>query len=557
MENLVQLIRTANIKITSEKDYKKHSIYWGEYLNQKNHNVIGKYCFIQVSYEFWEKEIFQNDDFVKSVIEPEFYEIRSDLRWNLYFVCVFDDLEYKEIPLEDFLEFEQNTEYTRNIIVKESSFVCLIPTGKVFDSKGEKERPDPWNDWMEILEKEGLEFCLEEYKGDRLAKYIENEDTNTGKVRKTIDGYDVNIQKIEKLYLGSAYREQCFGKEYKVKLRDINLLDGRNGAGKTSVLDAIELTLTGKVRKTSVSTKEGEETGTSLLAKLKDETKEITIPKTAHEEKERENYWYQSRQSDRSKCILNQMFHLHNYFTTEDTFLFGFSQKQPDYNKNFSNILFTEEIGKAEYAWGRYKADAEQNIKKIIIELNNIDKKLKGMEGNTIVTASQIFEYWNKTDFSSFEEVTLDDIQSITLEFLTAYARIEDLEPVPGCQDTIKQIDKIPIMDEEAKYEKNRTDAFTRVADVKEKLAACEEEKIQHEELYNRRNDMKRFQTLFYYLAVHEAAYKIYADQGEELLKISDRISDVYMEYYETYKDIKTVEDSYENILSDAKNMEL
>ncbi len=88
-----------------------------------------------------------------------------------------------------------------------------------------------------------------------------------------------------------------------------NLLSGANGAGKTSVFSAIELAMTGTVRKQHlVPNDPADQAEVSLMLCTDKERIEVHKVFTSQEKKQREAKWYKNRAENRTAEQLNALF---------------------------------------------------------------------------------------------------------------------------------------------------------------------------------------------------------------------------------------------------------
>lgn len=550
-------MKAAGIDLRSEQSYLGKPVYWGDYICPGTQRIAERYCFVQTDYGFWREKIFHADEFISQITEPAFYQLRNDLRWNLYLVCVFEKKEFDKIPLEEYLEFEQNTEYTRNFLVEESAFLRAIPSGRVFEEKEGIETPTPWQDWNEILEQDGLGFCLGPYASTGLEEYLAfGKEKNA--IKQEVDKQkQERVEKLLRLQLDETYRSDCFGRSYEIPFQRINLLDGRNGAGKTSILDAVELTLTGNVRKSRVQKRDGKEQGTELAVILGEREAVMGKPRNVESEKTRESSWYKSRRTSYGKSALNQMFHVHNYFTAEDTFLFAFSGEQPDYRKNFSNILFGEELGRCQHAWKAYLEDAKKQERQLQEKLARRKEEIESLQLDNVTAVAQVWDYWKHTGFAPLEEERLEKMREQVMAFLSAYDGVKDLEPLPGYEEVLGRNQYFLTESVEEKWLQERKNMAAEEQSRSILELEQEEEILQkYRKLNQKGEELKVPLTLFRYLGEHGEVYPAYVKLLEELARIPDHLWESYGEFYRRYRELGKLEERYPDIKLEAGQYE-
>lgn len=553
MENLNGLIGQAGLTVIEKLDYNENSLYWADYCSSKYKTTISRYCFIKTSYQFWKEFIYENDSFVKEVIEQKFFENKNDLRWNLYLVCVFTESELALIPMEERFDFEENKEYTRNLLVRESEFGNMIPAGKIFSINQDNENSNPLSDWSDILTNDGLEFCLDAYNSSNLELFSKDEKERITTKKTVIPENKVEFNQIQTINIEVKYRENCFGRKYQLPLKSVNLLNGRNGTGKTSILDGIELSLTGKVRKTKNDFGDTKEQGVSLQL----DNQELLIPENVQEEKQRENFWYKSRETTYgNKSNLNQMFHLYNYFTVEETFLFAYTQDQPDFNQNFTRLLFGDDVTKTEHNWRRYKKEAEQISNSLDLKLEQYNSEMKELKEITLIDKPQLIAYWNNSDFDLSEEVDLEKMQSCVAEFMAAHDRVADLSVIETSAELQERLNRLPELDEEISIKQEYNRKYERYQSIRLKMEENNKALLKYSDFNRNLLALSKMRTLLHYISLKEQEYNEYCKWENRLVQLSSIITVRYDEFYRTFHEFSESMINYESVMESAISRE-
>lgn len=368
--NLIELVRKSRLQIENvqEESTEPELILANYVINEK---VISKYLIKHVDAEFI-KMIAENVGFLKQFekeyLENVFFSIEGDLGWNIYLVFVLDDIEFEKLILKDKFLIENNEDYARKIVIKENDFLKYIPVGQIInEDKGELIN-DPIVEWSNQLEKDNLYFTLMSYNKNTIENYINgNLEEYDENYELTSEENEINDQSIniEYLQLGNGFRDHCFKTNAKLEFGKVNLLSGVNGCGKTSILEAIELTMTGGIKKNTNSNESEiykKDLESNCLLKF-DNGEMIDVPRKSKETKKRESFYYQNKEKRISK--LNRAFHQYNYYSYEDTFAFCFLDDQPNYSDEFSKIIFGENAKTTEKNWCRYKLEFENRLKEI------------------------------------------------------------------------------------------------------------------------------------------------------------------------------------------------
>ncbi|RYE58914.1 MAG: hypothetical protein EOP48_02405, partial [Sphingobacteriales bacterium] len=177
------------------------------------------------------------EEFQETLLSDEFYSNSGNMQWNYYLFMLNDKLNEQQR-----IAIEKNDRYARKFVLDEREFVDFFQ----FEDSEKKMLPNLVATWKERLE----DVDLQELYTD--AQYTEVFDrfyadttrkTAEVKLKKSAEGADV-INFIDSVSLKPNYRRQP---EHirDFKFRQVNLLQGINGVGKTSVLEAIELMLCG------------------------------------------------------------------------------------------------------------------------------------------------------------------------------------------------------------------------------------------------------------------------------------------------------------------------
>lgn len=189
------------------------------------------------------------DHFVSEVIEPVYFRLANDISWNIYWISVLREEELRKVDPRHQIAFTSNTEYTRNLLFSLEHLSEAIPIGRISVDATDEKVQQPSDIWLTQLENKGMSFCLDEYAKKNLDAYL---DGKTESQKSTISSIDVvdgqHLTKLRSIFIPRGFRAHCYPKDWNVPFRNVNLLYGLNGSGKTSLLSAIELAMTGEVR---------------------------------------------------------------------------------------------------------------------------------------------------------------------------------------------------------------------------------------------------------------------------------------------------------------------
>ncbi|WP_158289528.1 AAA family ATPase [Paenibacillus flagellatus] len=370
MESLIaQLERAGLVRIRAHKGGEAAVI---EADHESDGLLVGKYVVVPAEPE-WLSGLAENagafERFEDERIAPFFFRLRGDWSWSLYVVYVLRDDAYARLPVDRKRRIEGGKRYGRKLVVPFSAVTETVPVAKLPSEQRRFRGSDPYSDWSARLREAGLSFCLEPYSSKLLSDYIEGalvaapSDPNGGE---TEGGSDLAaVLEVRRpnvglgaIRFGSRYRPHCWTPDTAIDFARINLLEGANGAGKTSVLEAIELAFTGKILRDEMAGRDGAEPWDGGLTLAVGDREELldALPGPS-ERRERQSRFYRHRDRERVRNTqLNQLFHQHNYFSSEAVYRFCYD-RQPDYRQSFARVVFGEEMALIEERWGKYKEE--------------------------------------------------------------------------------------------------------------------------------------------------------------------------------------------------------
>ncbi len=233
----------------------------------------------------------------------------------------------------------------------------------------------PEHEWREILKGE-YEFCLEGFQSARFEAIASGISPQKKSVSDIPSTPTEKISSIHSIHVPQGFRPHFYSSDMNLLFPKANLLSGANGAGKTSVFSAIELAMTGTVRKQHpVPNDPADQAEVSLMLCTDKERIEVHKVFTSQEKKQREAKWYKNRAENRTAEQLNALFHRYNYFSVDDTYLF--TSEQPDHGDIFSKLLYGPE---ATVKWKNIKMwreKCEQESSRLCAEMERLDGLLR------------------------------------------------------------------------------------------------------------------------------------------------------------------------------------
>lgn len=343
------------------------------------------------------KKEFQN--FQETLLETDFFSSTGDERYNIYLIFIVSG------PISAFslLDIQNDFQYARKIILQESEmekfFLLFFPlvrkTGESNFSVTGVARQKEEREQLKRYTREGIELFRKEFDvyniiaqnnkkrnpsdliSPRLLSNLflcmtldEEKQDRQGKKEKvpigTFNTERYNIKKITQLEIENFRRIQ---KPCKIPFRKVNLIYGDNGVGKTSILDAIELGITGCDR----SIKNDKMTNTNIKITCRNTKAEEVSLLYGRDNLNLSEKWYGIRAENPAE--FNKFFNQYNYFDTNWASAFAIEGEERVNIKQLQKFLGIEDLKKYE--------KAVVSLYELISELAEEDKKIlnKGVRG--------------------------------------------------------------------------------------------------------------------------------------------------------------------------------
>lgn len=314
-------------------------------------------------------------------IADEFYNQEESLQWNIYLLFInnniSDDLKIKIL---------QDDKYARKLIFTEKEFLDYFK----FEKSEKAELPDIVSRWKDQLNTVGLQELSSSTSYEGIVKNFLNDTSATiiQRVERNLD-HIPEIKKITSISLEDNYRP--FPKIRKFEFGSVNLFTGSNGVGKTSLLESIELILTGKTQRNNGKN----EIPNCINAVLNDNLSD-TYTHNNRFYKERGNKWYNRRFSEQGNQTFKS-FNQFNFFNTDAAHQFSNAEDTEVINESLKQIILGEEF--------IILKDRIQKIQsRLRTELNKSSKEIGGRNVILSNNLSRIKELRNSENFGALTE---------------------------------------------------------------------------------------------------------------------------------------------------------
>jgi exonuclease SbcC len=358
----------------------------------------------------FEKEITEDyfDELQYKHLADEFYNQEETLQWNIYLLFVnsnmSDNLKIKIL---------KDDKYARKLIFTDTEFTDYFK----LEESTQTDLPDIVTEWKVELNKVGLQELFSTASIPGIVRNFLNDTAKAvlERVEKPLEDIPI-INKINSISLKDSYRR------YPTKIRDfefgsVNLFTGSNGVGKTSVLESIELILTGDTQRN-----EGirNETPNSISAVLNGNITDEYVHNNK-KYKERGIRWYNRRDNERDNKTF-ESFNQFNFFNTDAAQQFSSASERKTINESLKEIVLGEEYttlkGKIEKVYDKLRSELKKTSE--VLEYKNntfkvnskriselkIDKNFEELKENIKSNITNL-KYKNAIDESNYSLSTL------------------------------------------------------------------------------------------------------------------------------------------------------
>lgn len=463
-------------------------------------------------------------------LAEEFYKQEDALQWNIYLVLI-----NSQISDELKIEILKDDKYARKLIFSNDEFLDYFKLEKSETS----ELPDIVATWKDELNKVGLQelYSSASYDGivrnflnNTIPNVVENKDKN-------LDNVPI-IEKISSISLKDTYRPYP-------KLRDfsfgsVNLFTGSNGVGKTSVLESIELILTGKTQRNHDKIEESD----SICAILNENLTEIYTHNNRLY-KERGTKWYNRRISEQGNQTYKS-FNQFNFFNTDAAHQFSNSEEKGVINDSLKQIILGEE-------YTTLKDKIEKIKNRLKPELHKTSRSIKDSNDEIQKNSDRINELKNDRNFEELKSNIKSNIRSLNyktppeesnyslsnlfineikneLDFITSNDWLTDYKKFVSVKENISARIKM-VSDSKDSYYKNIQNSNKSI-----------ENRQQTEDIFNKANNFLKYSEI-------EDNSKI------ELLEINSKKIETQLSIIKTLRDLNNLQLDILKISEEYKNL--
>lgn len=312
-------------------------------------------------------------DFQSELLGRVFFGEDAPLRWNMYLYFVYREAcSLKQIAR---MEIESDTQYARKYVVPADALSARFALTSY--SLQEKTLPEPEAAWQSILAPAGLSECLYDSKYSAfVGRYLQSdpEVSQAGpSIRNAVQTDDsLVVQRLSSLSV-RQYRKAIFGDEITLPMKQVNIVEGENGTGKSSLVDAIEYAMTGSIKRFVDSNGDPHSAYAQVIAINRDGIQIALTSEGKPDIKSREQIWYHTPKTAR-KTTISRKFEQINRFSIESVFSMVYSQcrdKDRHLIDSITALCFDDYLSLMEKNWTTYLERFKDEWSEICERLDN------------------------------------------------------------------------------------------------------------------------------------------------------------------------------------------
>jgi DNA repair protein SbcC/Rad50 len=372
-------------------------------------------------------------------IAEEYYNNPGPTQWN-YYLILMQETELSDAQRKK--EIENDEKFARKFVFSESQFFDF------FDIKHNADLADlnVIGQLKQELEKVGLQEVYSSLSyAEIMRRFESNSSEKTVAVSKQTVTKDLGtIDRINYLHLHEQYRPFPLIKEF--NFGSVNLIQGKNGVGKTSLFEAIELMICGRTLRSGHTVSKN-----CIEAKFNNQEQlhGVDCSQTSMF-KELDTHWYGNYVTSRNDCQLQNSFNRFNFFNADAAYHFANSDSDREIYDALMNIILGPEyreladrIDKIYEKMRILHNSTNAEIEKLKLELKRALEEIAEFESESDLTvvlqgiAEALKRVRFKKDFSDHEK-QLNEIEAANTVVLNLALNIDKF-PAVDSSTALKQ----------------------------------------------------------------------------------------------------------------------
>lgn len=393
----------------------------------KLNHLYGKNKISTIYLDYSQNFLSPQDALLKQekIVGNEYFKVKGSLQWNFYYYYIFDDPRYESQENQVFSKnVESDTDFSRKRVLTLEKLKNHYPFATVFElvEASSSSFRDLSSEWIGLLRESGLiEVYSDSTYDASVERYLSgtciNEENNND-VR-TEDLSSHSLAELKNIEL-KQYRSFTPGSKF--EFGKVNLIEGVNGVGKTSLLEAIELAICGKTYRHEKS-----ESAEIVLRTLASEEK--YPPRNIKKFQDRESFWY-GIPSVNNRNNLFKSFNRFTFFNTDASYRFSMGDEPKEIWNSFLALALGGKTAELSKRIEGFETRFKTALTRLEKEKNSIENERDKIQLNKeIVDKNIILKVFN---FESLKEA----LSKIDSQLIFDIDKEDDLV---GCQNTLER----------------------------------------------------------------------------------------------------------------------
>lgn len=320
---------------------------------------------------------FDLREYQEDLLVNDYYNKVGDLQWNYYLVFLRNDY-----IISTKTKIEKNDILSRKFLFKPAEFKEYLDYRKS-SSNVKEDVTLKWKDKLDAVELYEVYSNSEYTKAiDRFIKGNFNESKTKSESNFQIDFDKEVIRRLDSVELSDTYRPFPIERNY--SFGKVNLINGVNGVGKTSLLEAIEQVICGESQRSGKREKEN-----SIKAVYNDGlVADVYTPSNLEKYRRRDRVWFQN--DYKSKNYLSWSFNKYNFYNSDAAYNLHNDPSGESVVRYLTRIAIGSEFGRIQDRLKGFRDRLTPHLNNFSSEIRTCELQIKQAEDTLLVVHEEI-----------------------------------------------------------------------------------------------------------------------------------------------------------------------
>ncbi len=365
-----------------------------------------------------------------------FMAAKGNLQWNLYYYIVLNDSDFAN-PERQLLyaEIERDKRFARKRVLSESMIESVFPFSKTISVRQVRETPQNLIDiWKSKIPEDFSEIFggPKQLRFGPIREQYYNRETRPEpkKQPRAKSGKQADVRTIKHISTITLQNYRPHPTERNFLCGKMTLLDGVNGVGKTSLLEAIEIAMCGNSRRPSADLGNYQ-----IDLATSDEGPQVSFP-TKETYADRQRIWY-SIPAGQGRANILTLFTRYNFFNTDAAFDLSKNVDKESLESAIDSIVVGPEAGLAQDRINRFLEEFESDIERFNAEIVDLAlaqeadadelRRLKGSAQDTRIDVGGLSNEFAILQYQVPEQLDISALRTFQLSLSNALANLTPL----------------------------------------------------------------------------------------------------------------------------------